>query len=95
MMKIVLPDLPARKVFTGPEPRATSEAEEHLFARLLSQVNGLQQQADLKIRDFLLGRADLHEVMLSLERASLGLKLLVQTRNKIIQAYEELSRMNL
>jgi flagellar hook-basal body complex protein FliE len=30
-----------------------------------------------------------------MEKAGLGLKVLVQARNKMIQAYEELSRMNM
>jgi len=34
-----------------------------------------------------------HEAMLALEKADLSLRLLVKVRNKLVQAYEELSRM--
>jgi flagellar hook-basal body complex protein FliE len=85
--QITLPDLESR--------RNSSPAGANIFSKVLAEVNGLQSQADAKIRESLLGKADLHETMLSLERAGLGLKVLLQTRNKMLQAYEELSRMNM
>ncbi len=66
-----------------------------VFEDMLAEVNKLQQQADTKVGQSLLGKTDLHEAMLDLEKATLSLKLLVQVRNKMIQAYEELSRMPL
>jgi flagellar hook-basal body complex protein FliE len=36
---------------------------------------------------------DLHEVMLSVEQASLATQLAMQVRNKLIEAYQEVSRM--
>ena len=95
-MKIAMPDLLSRTTQPGLEPdRSSSQPGEEIFAKILSEVNATQHQADMKIRESLLGRADLHEVMLSLESAGMGLKVLVQVRNKMIQAYEELSRMTM
>lgn len=95
-MKILPPDLLAQMTSPRLEPdRASSGGGEGVFARILAEVNGLQHLADAKIKDSLRGRADLHETMLAMERASLGLKVLVQARNKMIQAYEELSRMTM
>ncbi|RJR36398.1 MAG: flagellar hook-basal body complex protein FliE [Deltaproteobacteria bacterium] len=67
----------------------------HLLSGMVNEVNKLQQESNKKIEGSLLGQEDLHETMLSLEKSSLGLKLLLQVRNKMIQAYEELSRMPL
>lgn len=78
----------------SPTPAATTPGAGE-FKRLLTEVMGWQQEADQAIRQSLLGEKDLHEVMLALERASLGVKVLVQVRNKVLQAYEELSRMTL
>ncbi len=78
----------------SPESAATPPGAGE-FRRLLTQVIDWQQEADQAIRQSLLGEKDLHEVMLALERASLGVKVLVQVRNKVLQAYEELSRMSL
>ena len=36
---------------------------------------------------------DLHQVMIAAEQAGLALQLTVQVRNKIIEAYQEISRM--
>ncbi|MBM4285480.1 MAG: flagellar hook-basal body complex protein FliE [Deltaproteobacteria bacterium] len=63
------------------------------FQQILADVDKAHHQADAQVRQTLLGKGDLHEAMLALEKANLGLKLLVQVRNKLLQAYEELSRM--
>ncbi|AEI44345.1 flagellar hook-basal body complex protein FliE [Paenibacillus mucilaginosus] len=36
---------------------------------------------------------DVHQVMIATEKASLGLELTVQVRNKMIEAYQEIMRM--
>ena len=94
-MKISQPDLLAHITSPGLGPDRASGPGESIFAKVLAEVNGLQHRADAKIKDTLLGRADLHETMLAMEKASLGLKVLLQARNKMIQAYEELSRMTM
>ena len=65
------------------------------FKKMLTEVSQVEQQADNQIQQALLGQGDLHEAMLSLEKASLGLKFLVQVRNKLLQAYDDLSRMSM
>jgi flagellar hook-basal body complex protein FliE len=37
---------------------------------------------------------DIHEVMLNTEQASLGFSMALQVRNKLIDAYQEVMRMN-
>lgn len=67
----------------------------NLLNGMVNNINKMQQEGDRKISGSLMGTEDLHEAMLSLEKANIGLKLLLQVRNKMIQAYEELSRMPL
>jgi flagellar hook-basal body complex protein FliE len=38
---------------------------------------------------------NVHQVMLALEEASLSLQLAVQVRNKVVEAYQEIARMQL
>jgi flagellar hook-basal body complex protein FliE len=74
----------------------TSAAQgKNVFQQMLADINGLQRQADTQVRRSLLGEADVHDATLALEKADLSLRLLVQVRNKLVQAYEELSRMAL
>ena len=77
------------------EPHPAAAAAPHQFQRVLDHVNTLQTQANQQVKKTLLGQGDLHEAMLALEKANLSLKVLVQVRNKLIQAYEELSRMSM
>ncbi len=77
----------------GTSVSETASQNKNLFQEMLSEVNGQQHQADTQVRQLLSGKADLHEAMLALEKANLSLRLLVQVRNKLVRAYEELSRM--
>ncbi|MFW6126582.1 MAG: flagellar hook-basal body complex protein FliE [Thermodesulfobacteriota bacterium] len=77
----------------GTSPSETSSQNKTLFQEMLAEVNGQQHEADSQVRQLLLGKTDLHEAMLALEKANLSLRLLVQVRNKLVRAYEELSRM--
>ena len=59
----------------------------------LSEVNELQQDADKSMTDVTMGKLGIHEGMLALTEADLSLRLLVQVRTKIMEAYREISRM--
>ena len=54
------------------------------------------QQADKAIQSFLSGDgAELHNVALSVQRASLAFDLGLQVRNKIVSAYQEVMKMQI
>jgi len=85
-------------IMTAPTQQESPSAEstsrqQNLFQQILEEVDGQQRQADTQVQRSLLGKADLHEAMLALEKANLSLRTLVQVRNKLVQAYDELSRM--
>jgi len=62
----------------------------------ISDVNRLQVETDTAIREMVAGnQKNIHEVMVSMEKASISLELLVQVRNKIIAAYDEIKRMQI
>jgi len=73
----------------------TASQGENVFRQMLAEINSQQRQADAQVRQSLLGEGELHEAMLALEKANLGLRVLVQVRNKLVSAYEELSRMSM
>ena len=96
-------DLTIDKVFSSPleqeirEKQSSKPLED--FRKILGQsiqdVNGLLQQADEDTRDVILGKKDVHQAMISIERAHLSLRLMIQVRNKVISAYEEIMRMQI
>ncbi|MBI3584296.1 MAG: flagellar hook-basal body complex protein FliE [Nitrospinae bacterium] len=60
----------------------------------IGEVNRLQNEAEKAAKDLALGRAEnIHDVMISMEKASVSFRLMMQVRNKIIEAYQEVMRM--
>lgn len=68
------------------------------FGEMLDQsiekVDGLQKAADEAIQDLVTGQnKDLHNTMIAMEKADISFRLMMQVRNKIVEAYQEISRM--
>jgi flagellar hook-basal body complex protein FliE len=62
----------------------------------LDQVNNAQNAGDTAITKLNTGEAkNLHEVMIAVEKADISLRMLVQMRNKALQAYDEIMRMQI
>lgn len=60
----------------------------------LNEVNDKQVSADNMTNQFITGDdVDVHQVMLSTQEAQMSLQLAVQIRNKIVESYQELNRM--
>jgi flagellar hook-basal body complex protein FliE len=60
----------------------------------VSQVKDLQSQADTQVSGMLSGDGqDVHSAMIAVEKANLAFELMVQMRNKIVSAYQEVSRI--
>lgn len=62
--------------------------------RALGEVNELQRQADQAIQRLVIeGKGDLQETLIAMEKADLSFRLMMQVRNKILEAYQEIIRM--
>ena len=60
----------------------------------VGQVNTLQKTSDKKMQDLATGKtSDIPDVMMAAEKADIALRMMVQVRNKIIQAYEDVMKM--
>lgn len=60
----------------------------------VNNVNTMQQTADVKMQEIATGKNhNIPEVMIAAEKADISLKLMVQVRNKIIEAYQEIMKM--
>lgn len=69
---------------------------ENLISAQIEKLNQGQLKSDHLIQDFVAGNTDdLHQVMIASEEARLSLELAVQVRNKVVEAYKELSNMPL
>lgn len=64
------------------------------FGRMLQDLTDASRAADLGVQDLAVGGgSDLHDVTLSMELESLSFDLAVQIRNKLVDAYQEIFRM--
>ncbi len=65
-----------------------------ILGDMVKNVNDIQVRADQSIQDFVTGQSKgLHEVMLAVEKASISFQFLNQVRNKAVDAYHEIMRM--
>jgi flagellar hook-basal body complex protein FliE len=66
----------------------------NMLAGQLDKLNNLQSQASDASQSLATGQAkDISQVTMQVENASLALQLAVQVRNKAVEAYQELFRM--
>lgn len=64
--------------------------------RLIDDTNQQQLKADKAVELLATGQSDnVHETMLALTRADLSMRVFMEVRNKVIDAYQEVMRMQL
>ncbi|AQQ54134.1 flagellar hook-basal body complex protein FliE [Planococcus lenghuensis] len=65
-----------------------------LFKQALDKVNSAQKESDKLTTGLVTGQVqDVHEVMIASQKANLSLQLTMQVRNKVVEAYQEMMRM--
>jgi flagellar hook-basal body complex protein FliE len=64
-----------------------------LLEGALQKVDDAQTTANQKVSDMMAGKGDVHEAMISVEKASLSFDLMMQVRNKVVSAYQEIERL--
>lgn len=101
MGNTIFPGLPQSFPGTMPTPATVpggAEVEEGGFGATLksaiNHVNDLQNSSDQQVSQLVQGeRSDIHNVMIAVQKADIAFDLMMQVRNKIVSAYQEVSRM--
>lgn len=76
--------------------RAGGAAFQDVMTQSIAKVNGLQQDAQATALRFLQGEpVEVHQVALEQQRAAMAFDLLLEVRNKVVSAYQEVMRMPL
>jgi flagellar hook-basal body complex protein FliE len=82
-----------------PEPASNAPATDafaRLFSQGLAEVNSSVGAAEQAMSNLAAGKpVEMHAVMIELERAQLSVQTFVQVRNKLVEAYQDLMRMQL
>ncbi len=67
-----------------------------ILAQSIQEVQASGARADQAISQFLSGEGgELHDVAIATQKAELSLELFLQSRNKLVQAYQEVMRMQI
>ena len=78
--------------------KQTSVDGEGSFGEALSgamgKVSDLRNEADQAVRELTTGEnTDIHQTMIAMEKADVSFKLMMQVRNKVVTAYQQVMRM--
>jgi flagellar hook-basal body complex protein FliE len=78
----------------APVAPAGGPSFQDMFSGFLKDVNEMQMKADQSIQKMVSGEVkDVHQVMLAVGEAKVAFNLLLEIRNKTMEAYQEVLRM--
>ncbi len=83
-----------RRIYQGQKPGAPDGGFADLLRKAVDQVDELQKQRD-KVADRMVAGevSEAHEVMVAAEEAKLAFELLLEVRNRLLESYQEIMRM--
>lgn len=88
--------LPLGIMGASERPAVGAGAFGKVIQRFIDDTNTQQLKADQSVEMLATGQTDsVHETMLALTKADLSLRVFMEVRNKVIDAYQEVMRMQL
>lgn len=92
-IETILPEIPGQKK-TPEDPSRSSFSE--FVKRSLGDVNRQMLAADQSVNDLATGKnKDIHNTMIAMQKAEISFELVMQIRNKLMTAYDEIRRMSI
>jgi len=75
---------------------ADSNSFSSLLGKMVSEVNAQQQTASQTVNALQSGaNVPLHQAVISMEEASVSFQLMAEVRNKLLESYQEIMRMQM
>src|SRR4051812_17760483 len=88
-----LADLPSTRSL-GPSSSVSGESFSSFLGNVAHEVSAKQAAAGSAMREVMAGgHMPLHQAMIAVQEASVSFQLMVEVRNKLLDAYQELMRM--
>jgi flagellar hook-basal body complex protein FliE len=79
-----------------PETKPAHDSFANVLGQLVNDVNTKQTAASEAVNGLLSGQnVSLHQTMISVQEASTSFQLMVEVRNKLLESYQELMRMQI
>jgi len=96
VMPVNQPLIPLQPVNAGKDQEAGADSFSGILNRALQELNDAQVKAEQLTSQLVTGEIqDVHQVTVALTEARLAMQLAVEVRNKIVEAYQEISRMQI
>ena len=90
----ILSTLGRTNAAAGADAKAQGANFGGMITDAVKQLNQLQNEADTAATQAASGQnVDLHNVLVTVEEASLAMQLAIQVRNKMVESYQEIMRM--
>ena len=86
--------IPSGMVPLAPATAPSDGGFDKVLGHLIDSVQGPQVAVDQAVRDLATGNADnVHKVMMAVSKAELSFRLLLEIRNRLTEAYQDIMRM--
>jgi len=86
-----IPDI-IHKGMKKTEPKKTDFSQ--MLKNTIEEINTLQIKADKAIEALATGESkNIHQTMIAIEKADISFKMMMQVRNKLLEAYKEIMHM--
>ena len=83
-------------VGNGVENNLGTQSFSNMVKQKLEEVNSLQKQADQLTENFLAGeQVEIHQMLIAMEKVDLALRELVEIKNKMVEAYKQVTNMQI
>ena len=82
------------KYASSAAPAGVNQSFSEFLEAKINETNQLQVEADQVVSSVATGQShNLHEMMIALDRADVSFRLMTKVRNKAVEAYQEVMRM--
>ena len=94
-VSIAPPAIPGA-VTSASAPDAAAKPFKNFLLEAIHHVNDMQQNADHAVEALVTGgEADMAEVLTAVQKADLSFRMMMQIRNKLVQAYQEIKEIRI
>lgn len=78
------------------KPVSAENSFSDMLTDAINSVDQAMKESDQKVQSFIAGETEnVHDVMIAMQRAQVSFQLMTEIRNKAIETYHEISRMQI
>ncbi len=96
IQSVGIPSLPPLPPGSSAAAPADSASFKNMLLKSIEQVNGMQNEANAAVENlFTGGESNPAEVLSAVQKADLAFRMMMQVRNKLVQAYQEVKEIRI